>query len=59
MSSVNTIRKWSGLEGNEINKTERQILCDLTYIRILKNYRYREEIGGCQRWGHGEGGQML
>lgn len=54
MSSVNTIRKWSGLEGNEINKTERQILCDLTYMWNLKqtnelnSHRKRDQNCGYQ-----------
>ena len=44
------------------------MLDDLTYMWNLKNrnqtHRYREQIGGCQRWGWrvgemGEGGQNV
>ena len=53
----------------EWNKSENKMLYDLTYMWTLYNkqnqaHRYREQIGGCQRWGvgvgeMGEGGQKV
>ena len=67
-------KTWMDLEGimiNEISEAEKDKYPDLTFIWKLKmkaktknwTYRYREQIGGCQRWGWmgkmGKGGQKV
>ena len=65
-------KTWMDLEGimlSEISEAEKDKCPDLTYIWNLKmkaqntNWTYREQAGGCQRWGSvskkGEGGQKV